>query len=376
MFSMPTAAEPLISTFSIAFTRPTFQRARVLGVGAILAMGRRTVANVLWTVRSIAQGHFSSYHRVFSRGSWSLWPLGKVWVSAVLQWIPEDRPVLVVGDDTVAQHRGAKVYGKAQHRDAVRSSHSLNRLEVGPQVGGPDDRGALSLHFALRGVAGAVRVVSWPAGEPGRRAASQDAGAVGAPTDGGADPLVSPKKIRLSGRWGLWVARIGAFLLSSSPARHADPPLSSRGQPVRSTAPAQGWRRPPADQGPETARTTADRGPAPTWQTGDGQLVWRSHATRGSDQRYRYVERARAWCRCAGCRCTISTVRIATTGSTVPIPHGPRHRWSACSRAAGPSRRPFKKCVPIWASKPHANVSAGRYCAPPHACWGCSASYA
>ena len=125
MFSMPTAAEPLISTFSIAFTRPTFQRARVLWVGAILAMGRRTVANVLWTVRSIAQGHFSSYHRVFSRGSWSLWPLGKVWVSAVLQWISEDQPVLVAGDDTVAQHRGAKVYGKAQHRDAVRSSHSL-----------------------------------------------------------------------------------------------------------------------------------------------------------------------------------------------------------------------------------------------------------
>jgi hypothetical protein len=97
----------------------------VLLVGAILAMGRRTVTNVLWTVRSIASGHFSSYHRLFSRASWSLWPLGKALATAALRWIPEDQPVLVAADDTVAQHRGPKVYGKAKHRDGVRSSHSL-----------------------------------------------------------------------------------------------------------------------------------------------------------------------------------------------------------------------------------------------------------
>lgn len=131
MLSMPKAAEPLISTFSIAFTRPTVKRAGVLLVGAVLAMGRRTVTNMLWTVRSIAHGHYSSYHRVFSRARWSLWPLGKILASAVLKWIPEDQPVLVAGDDTVAQHRGAKVYGKAKHRDAVRSSHSLTVWQWG-----------------------------------------------------------------------------------------------------------------------------------------------------------------------------------------------------------------------------------------------------
>ena len=125
MLPLPHAAEPLLTSFCIAFSEPTCQRAMTLLIGAILTMGRRTVTGVLWTARSIAPGHFSSYHRVFSRASWSLWPLGKVLAIAVLRLIPEDQLVPVAGDDTVAQHRGAKVYGKAKHRDGVRSSHNL-----------------------------------------------------------------------------------------------------------------------------------------------------------------------------------------------------------------------------------------------------------
>lgn len=125
MLPLPLAAEPLLTSLGIAFSERTGQRAMVLLIGAILTMGRRTVTGVLWTVRSIAPGHFSSYHRVFSRATWSLWPLGKSLATGVLKWIPEDQPVPVAADDTVAQHRGPKVYGKAKHRDGVRSSHSM-----------------------------------------------------------------------------------------------------------------------------------------------------------------------------------------------------------------------------------------------------------
>ena len=72
MLAFPKAAEPLLTSFSIAFSRRSYQRAMVLVVGAILTMGRRTVTGMLWTVRSIADGHFSDYHRLFSRASWSL----------------------------------------------------------------------------------------------------------------------------------------------------------------------------------------------------------------------------------------------------------------------------------------------------------------
>jgi hypothetical protein len=53
-----------------------------------------------------------------------LWPLGKVVAAAILEFIPPDEPVLVPMDDTTAQHRGKKVYGKGCHHDAVRSSRT------------------------------------------------------------------------------------------------------------------------------------------------------------------------------------------------------------------------------------------------------------
>ena len=47
-------------------------------VGAILATGRRTITNLLRAVGGLAPGHPSSYHRVFSRRRWSLWPLARL----------------------------------------------------------------------------------------------------------------------------------------------------------------------------------------------------------------------------------------------------------------------------------------------------------
>jgi len=124
MLSIPSAAESIFMSLSVAFTNPTFQRIVPLGIGAILTVGQRTVTALLWTMRGLIPGHPSTYHRVFSRAVWSLWPLGKILAAAVLRHIPPQEPVLVPMDDTTAQHRGKKVYGKGCHHDAVRSSHS------------------------------------------------------------------------------------------------------------------------------------------------------------------------------------------------------------------------------------------------------------
>ena len=122
MLSIPSAAEQIFMSFSTAFTQPTFQRILPLAIGAILTAGRRTVTGVLWTMRAVVTGHPSTYHRVFSRASWSLWPLGKMLATAILHFIESDEPVLAPLDDTTAQHRGKHVYGKGCHHDAVRSA--------------------------------------------------------------------------------------------------------------------------------------------------------------------------------------------------------------------------------------------------------------
>ena len=91
MLLLPSAAEPLIMSFSIAFTEPTFQRMFAF-FGAILTRGRHTVTAVLRTLGQWAPGHHTAYHRVFSRAVWSPWPLGKILAAAILRWIPEDEP--------------------------------------------------------------------------------------------------------------------------------------------------------------------------------------------------------------------------------------------------------------------------------------------
>ncbi len=126
MLSLPKAAEPLLSRFSIAFTRPTFQRAMLLFVGFVLTLGRHTVTRTLWTTRTLARGHFSDYHRVFARARWSLWPLGKVLAAMVLELVPAEEPVICCVDDHADQHRGKKVYGKGRHRDPCRSTRTHN----------------------------------------------------------------------------------------------------------------------------------------------------------------------------------------------------------------------------------------------------------
>jgi len=124
MLSIPSEAKTLFMSFSVAFTERTFQRILPLTIGAIITMGRRTITAILWTMRGLVTGHPSTYHRVFSRAAWSLWPLGKILARAILHYVPADEPVLIPMDDTTAQHRGKHVYGKGCHHDAVYSTHS------------------------------------------------------------------------------------------------------------------------------------------------------------------------------------------------------------------------------------------------------------
>ena len=75
MFALPKAALPLFRSVAGACVLPTAKRLLTLMLGAILATGRRTITNLLRAVGGLAPGHPSSYHRVFSRRRWSLWPL-------------------------------------------------------------------------------------------------------------------------------------------------------------------------------------------------------------------------------------------------------------------------------------------------------------
>jgi hypothetical protein len=131
MSTLPDFARPVLSSFAPVFYHPTYQRFLVLLLAAILTTGRRTVANLLRTVAGLARGDASSFHHVLSRRRWSTLALARILARFILDhWVP-DGPVYLAGDDTVDEHRGAKVYGKGCHRDPVRSTHSYTAFRWG-----------------------------------------------------------------------------------------------------------------------------------------------------------------------------------------------------------------------------------------------------
>ena len=128
---LPPEAHPLVQVLAVHFTSPTYQRFSALLVGALLTTGRRTVANLLRTLRHLAPGHPADYRRVLSRAPWSGVGLGCALVRFLLDHVVPDGPVALVGDDTVDGHPGRTVYGKARHRDPVRSTHAYTAWRYG-----------------------------------------------------------------------------------------------------------------------------------------------------------------------------------------------------------------------------------------------------
>ena len=128
---LPPEAAPLLALFAAEFTSPTAARVHVLTAAAVPTAGRRTVAGVLRTLRHLAPGHVAAYRRVPSRADWSGLALGCALARLVVARLPADAPVRLAGDDTVDGHTGRTAYGKARHRDPVRSSHAFTAWRYG-----------------------------------------------------------------------------------------------------------------------------------------------------------------------------------------------------------------------------------------------------
>ena len=132
MISAPHDFKPLLDDLSLAVARPQTARRLVLFfAAAILVVGTRSVSAVVRLLSLIEPVNPSTYHRLLSHRRWSPTKLAKVVACFVVNRFVPEGTIKVVGDETVDGHRGKKVYGKARHRDAVRSSHSHTVFRYG-----------------------------------------------------------------------------------------------------------------------------------------------------------------------------------------------------------------------------------------------------
>ena len=127
MLTLPDAIVAVLLPFATLFTNPTWQKAQLLMVGAILTPGQRTVAAALRVMGRSNQRDYARYHEVLNRAVWSSPGVARVLLVLLLQHLDRGDGPLVFGiDETLERRRGAKIKARGIYRDAVRSSrHQL-----------------------------------------------------------------------------------------------------------------------------------------------------------------------------------------------------------------------------------------------------------
>ncbi len=127
MLTLPAAIVPILVPFAMLFTNPTWRKAQLLLVGAILVTGQRTVAAALRVMGRSDQSDYARYHEVLNRAVWSPREAARILLMLLLHYLDHGNAPLVFGiDETLERRRGAKIKARGIYRDAVRSSrHQL-----------------------------------------------------------------------------------------------------------------------------------------------------------------------------------------------------------------------------------------------------------
>lgn len=119
---IPTALQKVLLPFACLFTRPTWCKAQVLLVGAVLAPGKRTVTAALRVMGLAQRNDFARYHQVLNRASWSAFKASRVLLGLLLGTFDNGGPLVFGIDETLERRWGAKIKARGIYRDAVRSS--------------------------------------------------------------------------------------------------------------------------------------------------------------------------------------------------------------------------------------------------------------
>ena len=110
MLTLPDAILPVLHPFATLFRNPTWLKAQILLVGAILAPGQRTVAAALRVMGRSDHLDYARYHEVLNRAVWSPRQAARILLMLLLQHLDQGDGPLVFGiDETLERRRGPKL---------------------------------------------------------------------------------------------------------------------------------------------------------------------------------------------------------------------------------------------------------------------------
>ena len=142
MLTLPEAILPVLIPFATLFRSPTWRKAQILLVGAVLAPGQRTVASALRVMGLSDDRNYARYHHVLNRAAWSPLKVSRILLGLLILYLDRgDGPLIFGIDETLERRRGPKIKARGVYRDAVRSSRQQPGQGQRPALDFPDVAG-------------------------------------------------------------------------------------------------------------------------------------------------------------------------------------------------------------------------------------------
>jgi len=124
---LPAEIIQLFDNFAPAFTKPTYRKAILLVVGAILARGRRTVTSALRVMGREQESDWSKYHHVLNRAQWSGLRVSEILLKLLVKTFISGRaPITITVDETLERRWGPQIRKRGHWRDSLASGRNMN----------------------------------------------------------------------------------------------------------------------------------------------------------------------------------------------------------------------------------------------------------
>jgi hypothetical protein len=123
MLTLPFAMATVIGAFAPRSSRRVFEHAKRLVVGAILALGKRTITSVLHVMGRSRDEHCQNDHRVLSRAWWLPLDASRLLLGLLVKAFVPTGPVVMGIDEPMERRRGETIAAQGLYRDPVRPSH-------------------------------------------------------------------------------------------------------------------------------------------------------------------------------------------------------------------------------------------------------------
>lgn len=114
---------PVLAAFAPLFSDRVWVHAQQLALGAVLTVGRRTVASALRALGLAHDTHFTNFHRVLNRARWCARDAARILLFLLIAaFVAAGAPLVLAADDTIERRPSRTIQARGLYRDPTRST--------------------------------------------------------------------------------------------------------------------------------------------------------------------------------------------------------------------------------------------------------------